>query len=513
MNSLVHNILHRFIPSHFIVSNYPACSDNIIVPVFVKIAGIFTDGFFNNFTSQSGDKFSIFNTIFRKNDLDMKLIKLLRFPFLFFALACCLIFLSTCTKEKTPMEKVEPPKALPTVTTTAVTNISNQAAVSGGNVTSDGNATVSGRGVCWSTSPEPKITGDHTTDGAGTGIFTSNLINLLPGTPYYVRAYATNIEGTAYGAEVQFQTTGTSGPPLVTTANPVNVTQATADLGGHVTSQGATPVTERGVCWSLTILPTTSDNKQSCGSDTGVFVTTVTGLAPNTPYYVRAYAINSAGTSYGISKAFNTSPGGAQSCPGLATFTDPRDGQIYPTVQIGSQCWMKKNLNIGSVIELHLDQDPTKFEKWCYGNVSGNCDLYGGLYQWEEIMQGSTQIGVQGICPPGWHVPTDGEFATLTTYLGGYDLAGEKMKEAGFTNWDPPNTGANDSSGFSALPGGYRYTIDSLTYGARQYGYFWTSSGTQGNVAWVRLLSFNTGTQERTALFHHDGGSLRCLKN
>jgi uncharacterized protein (TIGR02145 family) len=80
---------------------------------------------------------------------------------------------------------------------------------------------------------------------------------------------------------------------------------------------------------------------------------------------------------------------------------------------------MKKNLNIGNVIELHVDQDPTKFEKWCYGNVSGNCDVYGGLYQWEEIMQGSTQIGLQGICPPGWHVPTDGEYATLTYYLGG----------------------------------------------------------------------------------------------
>jgi uncharacterized protein (TIGR02145 family) len=430
-----------------------------------------------------------------------------------FIISALLSGIFSCDKQK-PDEKAAPVYFLPTLSTQPVTNIGQNGAVSGGNITKDGGAAVSNRGVCWSTTGNPTISDAHTTDGTGTGTFTSNLINLTPNTPYYVRAYATNTQGTAYGAIVQFQTISTNGPPIVTTANPLNVTQTTADLGGHVTSQGDSPVTERGVCWALTTLPTTADNKQACGSDTGVFVTTVTGLAPNTPYYVRAYAINSNGTSYGLAKPFNTSAGGAQSCPGLATFTDPRDGQVYPTVQIGSQCWMKKNLNIGSIIEIHLDQDPNKLEKWCYGNVSGNCDVYGGLYQWEEVMQGATQIGVQGICPPGWHVPTDGEYATLTYYLGGYDLAGEKMKEAGFVHWDPPNTGANDSSGFSALPGGYRYSAtDSLTYGIRQWGYFWTSSGNQGNVAWVRLFSFNTNLQERTALFHHDGGSLRCIKD
>lgn len=417
-----------------------------------------------------------------------------------------------CTKQL-PDEHSDPVLSIPVVSTLAISEIKTTSAVCGGNVTKDGNTPVLSRGVCWSASGTPTISDAHTTDGAGTGTFQSNLVNLAPNTPYSIRAYATNNQGISYGASVLFQTLPEGGTPIVITAAPVNVTLTTADLGGRVTSQGATALAERGVCWALTTLPSTVDNKQTCGSDTGVFVTTVSGLTPNSIYYVRAYAINAAGTSYGIAKQFNTSAGGSQSCPGLPSYTDPRDNQVYPTVQIGSQCWMKKNLNIGSVIELHVNQDPSKFEKWCYGNASGNCDVYGGLYQWDEVMQGSTQIGVQGICPPGWHVPTDGEFATLTYYLGGYDRAGEKMKEAGFVHWDPPNTGANNSSGFSALPGGYRYTIDSSTYWVRLGAWFWTSSGTQGNVAWVRALYYNSNTQERTALFRYDGASVRCLKD
>jgi uncharacterized protein (TIGR02145 family) len=402
---------------------------------------------------------------------------------------------------------------LPTLTTLPVTNITDYSAQSGGNITKDGRAAVVGRGVCWNTTGNPTINDSHTSDGMGIGSFTSNILELLPNTPYYVRAFAVNSEGTSYGNQVQFETTGEGGLAQVATNEPKNVTETSADLGGHVIDQGGSPVTERGVCWALIILPTTADYKQASGSDTGSFVTTVSSLAPNTTYYVRAYAVNSEGTAYGTAKPFLTSTGGAQSCPGLAQFTDPRDGQVYPTVQIGSQCWMKTNLNIGSVISIKQDQDPAQLQKWCYGDVSGNCDTYGGLYQWDEVMQGSTQIGVQGICPPGWHVPTDGEYATLTYELGGYDLAGEKMKEAGYDHWEAPNTGANDSSGFSALPGGYRYTIDSVCYWVGKGAWFWTSSATQGNVAWVRALYYNANAQERTALFRYDGASVRCLKD
>lgn len=402
---------------------------------------------------------------------------------------------------------------LPILSTIQVTNITEYSAQSGGNISTDGGAAISSRGVCWNTTGNPTTHDEHSGDGIGIGSFTSTIANLSPNTPYFVRAYAVNSVGTSYGNQVQFETTGDGGLAQVTTSDPQNVTLTSADLGGHVIDQGGSAVTERGVCWALTTMPTILDNKQASGSDTGTFVTTVSNLASNTTWYVRAYAMNSSGTAYGSPKPFMTSTGGAQSCPGLPEFTDPRDGQVYPTVQIGTQCWMAKNLNIGTIIDTRHDQDPNQLQKWCYGDISGNCDVYGGLYQWDQVMQGSTQIGVQGICPPGWHVPTDGEYATLTYELGGYDQAGIKMKEAGFDHWLPPNTGASNESGFTALPGGYRYTIDSVCYLVGEVGYFWTSSATQGNVAWVRILYSNQGYQERNALFRYDGASLRCVKD
>jgi uncharacterized protein (TIGR02145 family) len=110
----------------------------------------------------------------------------------------------------------------------------------------------------------------------------------------------------------------------------------------------------------------------------------------------------------------NTSMGGAQSCPGLANMTDPRDGQINPTVQMGSQGWLKKYMNIGDIVDCRNDQNPLLLQKWFYNDNSRECDIYSGLYQLDEVMQGSLQIGVQGICPPDWHVTTDREFGTLT---------------------------------------------------------------------------------------------------
>ena len=194
---------------------------------------------------------------------------------------------------------------LPTVTTAAITNITQTTATSGGNVTSDGGATITARGVCWSTSPAPVATGSHTTDAGTTGSYTSNLTGLVAGTLYYIRAYATNSVGTSYGNELTFTTLSL---PTVTTAAVTNIAQTTATGGGNVTYDGGTTVTFRGVCWSTTSNPTTSNSITTDGNGTGTFTSSLTGLGANTLYHVRAYAANSVGTSYGSDVTFTTSP-------------------------------------------------------------------------------------------------------------------------------------------------------------------------------------------------------------
>ena len=180
-------------------------------------------------------------------------------------------------------------------------------------------------------------------------------------------------------------------------------------------------------------------------------------------------------------------------CPGLPTITDPRDGQVYPTVQIGSQCWLQKNMNY------QIDSS------WCYENKSENCDFYGRLYDWETALK---------VCPKGWHLPSDEEWSTLITFLGGVDIAAGKMKEAGPSHWASPNEGATNSSGFTALPGGFRtglFGFSYLTGGAN----FWSSTEYSSTYAWYRNLYYNSEAVYRnnTGYFKMDGFSCRCLKD
>jgi uncharacterized protein (TIGR02145 family) len=207
--------------------------------------------------------------------------------------------------------------ALPTVQTTSITNIGVTTATGGGNVTGDGNGTISAKGICWDSNPEPTITKEKTMDGNGLGAFVSNLTGLNENKTYYVRAYATNEAGTAYGNQVSFTTLHQVELPTVTTAAVSSISYTTATCGGNVTNDGYGVVTARGLCWSKTHNPpTTSDSKTDNGSGTGSFVGELTDLTPNTKYYVRAYAINSAGTGYGNTFEFSTL---AMAVPTLST--------------------------------------------------------------------------------------------------------------------------------------------------------------------------------------------------
>ena len=195
---------------------------------------------------------------------------------------------------------------LASVMTNAITQITEATAVAGGNVTSDGGATVTERGVCVATVSNPTTSNAKVTAGSGTGSFTCNLTGLQANTTYYVRAYAINSKGTAYGTEVSFTTNKSVVLPTVTTSTITQFTQTTAVAGGNVTSDGNGTVTERGVCVATVSNPTTSHAKVTAGSGTGSFTCNLTGLQENTTYYVRAYAVNSKGTAYGTEVSFTT---------------------------------------------------------------------------------------------------------------------------------------------------------------------------------------------------------------
>jgi uncharacterized repeat protein (TIGR02543 family) len=195
---------------------------------------------------------------------------------------------------------------VPVVTTTSISGISTTFASGGGNVVNDGGAAVSARGVCWNTTGSPTVADFKTTDGNGAGIFTSSLTSLTPGATYYVRAYATNTAGTGYGTEVSFSTLSALVPPTVTTTAVSNIQTTTAVSGGNVTEWGGDPVTARGICWSLSADPTTTDAHSTDGSGLGSYASGMSQLIPATIYHVRAYATNGAGTGYGADVQFTS---------------------------------------------------------------------------------------------------------------------------------------------------------------------------------------------------------------
>ncbi len=192
----------------------------------------------------------------------------------------------------------------PTVVTNAASNITATSATVGGNVTSDGGANVTARGICYSTSANPTIEGDKVASSSGIGEFECNITGLAFNTKYYARAYATNANGTVYGEEVTFTTLASMG--TLTTSAASNITVNSATIGGNITSDGGAEITARGVCYSTTENPTIEDTKVSSGTGVGEFSCDLTGLTFNTTYYVRAYATNSKGTAYGNQITFKT---------------------------------------------------------------------------------------------------------------------------------------------------------------------------------------------------------------
>ncbi len=603
---------------------------------------------------------------------------------------------------------------VPTVAITSVDGITGTAASIGCDVIASGGSPVYARGVCWSTSPNPTVSDNHTTESGGMGSFTSNITGLSVGTTYYVRAYATNGVGTAYGSQRSFSTTSL---PTVTTSTVTNITMSSAACGGDVISDGGSSVTARGVCWSTSQNPTISDSHTSDGGGTGVFTSNLTGLALNTTYYVRAYATNSAGTAYGDQGSlttqsgceistlpyvenFDSHPGSTSSsmvtnnlpncwshynagtstsysgypiiynsstyaasgtnamrfyiyttsayadqiailppidvntypmntlqlsfdarqnnnsyvfilevgvmtdptnvstfvpvqtvavtstiysnfqvslaqytgtgsyiaikapqpasgynngyvdnvrvdefvntsdvqpCPNAFLVTD-YDGNVYNTVQIGTQCWMKENLRTthyadGTIIVLGSDISSVTPYRYCPQHFSSIVAAYGYLYNWKAVMRNSSSSaanpsGVQGICPDGWHVPSDAEWAQLTNYVSnhsqyvcGNDNENIAKALASSSGWLSNNNictvgnncTTNNSTGFSALPsGGYSCAAgysDNVGFSAA----FWSSSECYSGYPYSRHLHSSVTVVSPSYADKNNGFSVRCV--
>ena len=660
--------------------------------------------------------------------------------------------------------------SLPMVTTNTVSSITTTSAICGGNVTSDGGATVSARGVCWSTSQNPTVSDSHTTNGTGIGSFTSSITVLSPDTTYYVRAYATNSVGTAYGSQVSFTTptssTGQNDQPcpdaatvtdidsntyntvqignqcwmkenlrttryangdsisigtesseitpyryspnndannvptygylynwlavmhgtssssanpsgvqgicpngwhvpsdaewtqltdyvgsqvqyqcdnnsdykakalasttgwtsstticavgndpssnnatgfsvlpagnyglylgfgdgalfwsasetndhnaysrtlsygsslvlrfddgkyhgfsvrcvrdatssvslLTVTTNTVSsITTTSATCGGNVTTDGGATVTARGVCWSTSPNPTLADNHTTDGSGTGAFTSSITGLAEGTTYYVRAYATNSQGTSYGTQRSFTTTSSSTgqdgQPCPGAATVTDI-DNNTYNTVQIGNQCWMKENLRTtryanGDSISIGTESSEITPYRYSPNNDASNVPTYGYLYNWPAVMHSASSStanpsGVQGICPDGWHVPSDAEWTQLTDYVRSQtqyrcDNSSENIAKAlaSTTGWNSStntcavgnNPSSNNATGFSALPACF---YDGGYYNIGNGAYVWSATENRDYYAYYRNLYYNDANVYRYGNDKFYGFSVRCVRD
>jgi uncharacterized protein (TIGR02145 family) len=402
------------------------------------------------------------------------------------------------------------PVVVPILTTTAASAITLATATTGGNISSDGGADVTARGVCYSLTASPTISSSITSDGSGIGSFSSSLTALTAGTEYHVRAYATNSAGTGYGNEITFTTTAVVLPTLTTTAaSAITLTGATS--GGNITADGGGTVTARGICWATTTSPTTSNSTLAIGSGTGVFSGAITGLTQGTLYYVRAYATNSAGTAYGTQITFNTK-------------VEDIDGNTYNTVAIGSQIWMAENLKTatlegGTAIANVTDNAAwialvTPGYAWYDNNMATNKPLYGALYNWYAVNTGN-------LCMTGWHVPLDEDFKTLETSLGlpalqldnwgwrGTDQ-GAQMKTT--TGWLAGENGTN-TSGFSAVPGGYRYAATGTFNDLGNLTYFWSRTELDATRAWYRLLDGSNSDIYRAATEKTAGKYVRCVKN
>ena len=402
--------------------------------------------------------------------------------------------------------KKETPQTIPVITTTSVSSITANSVISGGSISNNGGSEITEKGICWSKNPNPTVTDNKISNGKGSEPFTSNITGLTGGTQYYVRAYAINTTGTGYGSDVSFTTTAT----LATFTTPLafEITDTSSNVAVTIQSNGGANITERGICWGITDNPTINNNKiiyTNTQSFNSISIT-IPKLTFESKYFVRAYAINSAGISYSNSINFTTLP---QRVVDI-------EGNSYRTVRIGNQIWMAENLRV------------TKFnngEKIAYSpaaslnsplveyvwveNDTAYKNLLGALYSDGVVL--SNKI----VAPKGYHIPTVTEFNTLIATLGGEASAAAALKSGNYFYFKGNAYGfyaqlqtITNSSQFSLLPAG------EYSWGLKNFGksnaYLWTSDGKNVIAFYNGSNTIKTVNNLYTTSTYF---SIRCIKD
>lgn len=424
---------------------------------------------------------------------------------------------------------------VPTITTTAISNVTHNGASGSGNISANGGATVTASGICWSKTNQNPTTADSKTSGTtATGSFTAQLTSLEPNTTYYVRAYATNSAGTGYGNTVSFTTTVQVTVPTLTTTTITNITQNSASSGGNITANGGATITASGICWSKTNNPpTTADSKTSGTTATGSFTAQLTSLEPNTTYNVRAYATNSAGTGYGNLFSFTTTAASSNE----VTFTYNGETVTYGiiTSPVTGKKWLDRNLGASRAATSsndrlaygHLFQwgRPVDGHQLInYSSSSSGSPVNGKtktlatsdvpghnlfitpdntveqngvyVYDWRNDQNNNRwAIQPQGACPSGWHIPTKAE-------------------------WDAETGITNLTTAFNQLKltaAGYRYGDfdgsgrEGTLRNVGAYAYYWSSSTWPSGNGFSSYIDIQSNAAQTDLAGRAYGMAVRCI--
>ena len=397
---------------------------------------------------------------------------------------------------------------LPILSTNAVSNLTDISAISGGIITNDGGSVITARGVVWSTTQNPTISLiTKTTDGTGSGTFISKITGLSTGTKYFIKSYATNSSGTAYGNEISIQTLSL---PILTTSALSEITAITAKSGGTISSDGGSPIITRGVVWNKNINPTISlSTKSNDATGIGTFQSSILGLSSSTKYYVRAFATNAIGTAYGDEFSFTSLP--FPSNLFVVKEVTSKTGRIWLDRNLGaSQAAISSadQASFGDLYQWGRGPDGHQLRLSPVTNILSNTDLSGHSFfimsintatpmDWRSPQNQSLWQGVNGInnpCPLGYRVPTEAEWLEEISTWASIDAVGAfnsplKLPLAGLraTHGGPPGEENKD-------------------------GRYWTSTvnNTNAKLLLIRQTTLNLNIQtDRRA----SGLCIRCIKN